>query len=201
MKQLIVITHPHILPDESRLLTATLDAGADYLHMRKPEHSCSEVEALLQVIPAVYHSRIVLHDCYELSQQYGVGGIHLNARNSDTPRAPHVRLSRSCHSFDDIGQHKPECEYLFLSPIYDSISKVGYQAAFSHEALMQASEQGIIDNKVIALGGISPDNIDEVMQYGFGGVAIMGCLWQNPCIEYITSIVKQIKEKLSCYNL
>lgn len=189
------------MPDENHWLTAVLAAGADYLHLRKPEHSCSEVEALLQSIPAEYHSRIVLHDYYQLSQRYGVGGIHLNARNSHTPHTSQVQLSRSCHTLGEIEQYKQACKYLFLSPIFDSISKTGYQAAFSHTELMQATQKGIIDNKVMALGGISPLNIEEVMQYGFGGVAIMGCLWQKCDIDEIKSIVKQIKLKLSCYNL
>ena len=201
MKKLVVITHPGFLPDESYLLKAVLDAGADYLHLRKPQATRNETEQLLQLIPAEYHSRIVLHDWHDLAEQYAVGGIHLNSRNKHLPLLSDARMSRSCHSLEEVTRHKSASSYLFLSPICDSISKAGYHAAFTHDMLLQAARQGVIDDKVIALGGIAPDNIEQVMQYGFGGVAVMGCLWQTPQIETIKQKVKQIKEILTCYNL
>lgn len=202
MSKLIVITHPQFLPDESLLIRCAIDAGADYMHLRKPQASCGELEKLLQQIPVEYHNCIVLHDWHELSQHYAVGGIHINARNNKvSTQRPDVRLSRSCHTLEEVAQHKTLYEYLFLSPIYDSISKVGYKAAFTHEQLMQASTSGIIDHRVIALGGISAANIERTMQYRFGGVAIMGCLWNDANTQHIEHTIKQIKRELLCCNL
>ena len=31
----------------------------------------------------------------------------------------------------------------------------------------------------MALGGITPDNILEIKDYGFGGAVVMGDLWNN----------------------
>ena len=67
---------------------------------------------------------------------------------------------------------------MFLSPIYDSISKEGYGAAFSRIDLKQAADEGIIDSKVLALGGVSLEHIPEVRSMGFGGAAVLGALWQ-----------------------
>ncbi len=41
------------------------------------------------------------------------------------------------------------------SPIYDSISKEGYSSAYSCDTLQKAQQAGIIDSKVMALGGIT----------------------------------------------
>ena len=40
-----------------------------------------------------------------------------------------------------------------------------------------AAKDKIIDNKVMALGGITPDNILEVKDFGFGGAVVLGDLW------------------------
>ena len=65
---------------------------------------------------------------------------------------------------------------MFLSPIFDSVSKQGYASAFTDNALKQASRDGIIDNKVVALGGVTPDKINYLRQLNFGGAAMLGCV-------------------------
>ena len=64
-----------------------------------------------------------------------------------------------------------------MSPIYDSISKAGYKSGFSKEALMQASANGVIDEKVIALGGVTFDKIAVLKALNFGGVAMIGAIY------------------------
>ena len=116
----------------------------------------------------------------------GLGGIHLNARNPEAPawfsaerqKRGSVTLSRSCHSLEEIAQWKGVCDYLFLSPIFDSISKGGYTSAFTRETLLQAYHDGLFSKPVYALGGVSAYNIRSIYDYGFAGAAVIGSLWQ-----------------------
>jgi thiamine monophosphate synthase len=87
-------------------------------------------------------------------------------------------ISRSCHSFEEIKEWKDRCNYLSLSPIYDSISKQGYLSAFSREQIEKAVAEGIIDNKVLALGGVTFDKVEEVERLGFGGAMVLGDAWR-----------------------
>ena len=66
---------------------------------------------------------------------------------------------------------------MFLSPIFDSISKQGYAAAFTKEELADASRRGVIDERVIALGGVTPKHLGELARIGFGGGAFLGHVW------------------------
>ena len=201
MKKLIVITHPELLPHEPQLLTTALDAGIDYLHIRKPLATTVQIAELLQALPQQYLSRIVLHDAHVLAQDYAIGGLHLNSRYPEAPHWWRGGVSRSCHSFEEIQQYKEGCNYLLLSPIYDSLSKVGYIANFTHEELIAASHNGIIDDSVIAMGGITKENLLPALAYGFGGVAILGCVWCNLSRKHIITTIKNIKSQLQCYNL
>ena len=38
--------------------------------------------------------------------------------------------------------------------------------------------EGIIDNKVLALGGVTFDKVEEVLNLGFGGAMILGDAWK-----------------------
>lgn len=87
-------------------------------------------------------------------------------------------LSRSCHSLEEIRDNLAVCDYLFLSPIFDSISKQGYGAAFDRKELEQAAARQLLQDKVYALGGVCAKNIGTLLQIGFHGAAVLGDLWQ-----------------------
>ncbi len=193
MALLIGITSENLLPDEAWLIMAALDAGLDWVHLRKPRATLRQLTDLLDALPCQYQERLVLHDCHELAQHYPVRGIHLNSRSSAVPEPFRGTLSRSCHSIAEIAEYKAVHDYLFLSPIFDSISKQGYHAAFTSAQLREAADGGIIDRTVMALGGISPENIAETLQYGFGGAAVLGYLWKEPEAKAVRLAVKKIR--------
>ena len=127
----IVITRPAFFDEETDLVNSLFREGMERLHLRKPGAPEEELAAWLQDIDSQYYKRIVLHDCFPLAKKFALGGVHLNSRNPEAPHGIHgMTVSRSCHSIREVIQHKSECDYLFLSPIYDSISKEGYGAAF-----------------------------------------------------------------------
>lgn len=69
-------------------------------------------------------------------------------------------------------------DYVFLSPIFDSISKSGYRSAFSYARLRDAADRGVIDEKVVALGGVTFDKIPLLSSLHFGGAAMLGAIWK-----------------------
>ena len=175
--KLILITTPTYFVEEDQIITTLFEEGLDILHLRKPQTSPVYAERLLTLIPEKYHKRIVVHDNFYLKDEYSLKGIHLNARNPIAPEGYSGHISASCHTFDEVMAKKKECDYVFLSPIFNSISKEGYNAAFTTEEIKEAYRKGIIDKRVIALGGINEDTILNAKDLGFGGVALMGGLW------------------------
>jgi len=184
--KLVIITRPDFFDGETALVNRLFRLGMERLHLRKPKSTEPEMAAWLDDIDAEFLPRIVLHDHHGLAFRYQLGGIHLNGRNPVAPAwavAGDFSVSRSCHSLDEVVQNKPLCNYVFLSPIYDSISKEGCGAAFQRDVIDEARQQGIIDHKVFALGGINGARLPEVRDMGFGGAAILGDLWQAPSPE------------------
>ncbi len=177
--KLIVMTPPNFFIEEDKILTTLFEEGLDFLHLRKPNTAPMFSERLLTLIPPQYHKRIVTHDHFYLKEEFNLMGIHINQRNPNPPENYRGHISCSCHSIDEVKRRKGPCNYVFMSPIFDSISKKNYLSTYSSEDIRAAAKAGIIDKKVIALGGINADNILLIKDYGFGGAAILGDLWER----------------------
>ena len=175
----IVITLSQFFDGEAGQIARLLRCSIDLIHIRKPQATAEETEHLIQAIPQEYHHRLVLHDHHELAGKYHLHGVHLNSRNPLPPKSWKGSVSRSCHSLEEVKEWKERCDYVSLSPIFDSISKQGYRAAFTTEELKKAKEEGIIDHKVLALGGVTFRRMDEVLRMGFGGGMILGDAWKQ----------------------
>jgi thiamine-phosphate pyrophosphorylase len=177
--KLVLITPPKFFVEEDQIITSLFEEGLDILHLRKPGSAPMYSERLLTLIPKQYHKRIVTHDHFYLKEEYNLMGIHLNSRNPDVPLNYKGHVSCSCHSLEEVKQKKGHFNYVFMSPVFDSVSKKVYLSNFTPEELKAASKHGIIDKRVIALGGITTDNIRTIKKYGFGGAAILGDIWDR----------------------
>lgn len=188
---IIVITLPYFFPGETAVVNGLFRKGLKRLHLRKPGAAIEEMAEWIEEIDIQYRERIAVHDHFDLVRDYSLGGIHLNGRNPELPawasqekRARKVLVSRSCHSLDEVISFSGQCDYVFLSPVFDSISKEGYGSAFSREDLMNFCRSEILAEKVFALGGVSLDNLDVVSSLRFKGSAVLGDLWlQEPRTE------------------
>lgn len=184
--KLIVVTRPTYFVEEDKIITALFDEGLDILHLRKPETAPIYAERLLTLIPEKYRKRIVVHGHFYLKEEYKLKGIHLNHRNPTAPENYSGLISTSCHSIAEVAEKKSAFDYVFLSPVFDSISKEGYLSQYTPEQIREAVKSGIIDRHVIALGGVDADNIQQIKDFGFGGAAVLGDLWNkfNPECDY-----------------
>lgn len=174
----IAITLPDAISGEVATLRRLLTDGFDIVHLRKPNATIDYCRQLLGGLSVAERSRIVVHDYYSLYEEFGLKGVHLNRNIASLPSDYCGSRTRSCHSFEEVVRYKAEVDYLFLSPIFDSISKAGYHSAFSHEELRRAANEGIIDCRVIALGGVVPDKISYLESLGFGGAAMSGAVYK-----------------------
>ena len=127
------------------------------------------VEGRLQDIPSAYDGAFSLILC---NPPYERGGYD----NLSYEKA--ICRKEITITLDEIAAH-PACDYLFLSPLFDSISKSGYRAAFTDGELRDAAARGLLGERVVALGGIRPELLPRVRELGFGGAALLGAVWRD----------------------
>lgn len=177
--KLILLTCPEFFVEEDKILTTLFEEGLDILHFRKPNSEPVYCERLLSLLPEQYRKKIVVHDHFYLRDEFGLLGIHLNKRHPEAPASYSGPITRTCYDLQSVTEQKPKCEYVLLRNIFDSISESENKASFTTDELLAAAREGIIDRKVIAEGGVSLENIGQVREWGFGGVAIRGDLWNH----------------------
>ena len=186
--KIIAITVPKMIDEDAYLISNLLKMGIYSVHLRKPEASIHECRTLLAKLTKEERANIIIHDYPELYNEFSLKGIHINKNITSLPDGYNGFKTRSCHSFEEIERYKTEYDYLFLSPIFDSISKVGYKSAFTKDELLKASTSGIIDHKIIALGGITLDMIPYLKQLNFGGIAMIGGIYNINIINNLTNL-------------
>ena len=117
--------------------------------------------------------------------------VRHRGRAPERPESPSARGLPGCRQPLELAADTA-CSYRFLSPIFDSISKNGYRAAFTAEELRTAAARGLLGDRTLALGGITPDRLAAVRDYGFGGAALLGSIWQQPSPEALHRIIDKI---------
>lgn len=193
MMRILVITGSRPLPGEAQALRLLLDEGVDRIHLRRPGATEAELRRLIEALPPDCYPRLTLQDGQGLAAEYGIGGVHLNGRCPEPPAGFGGLVSRSCHSLEEITAHTEE-DYLFLSPLFDSISKKDYPAAFTPETIRRAAAEGIVGERVVALGGIRPRLLPRLREWGFGGAALLGAVWEDASPEGLRRTMAAIRK-------
>ena len=175
--KLILLSTSDFFVEEDTIINALFEEGLDLLHLRKPGSEPVYSERLLTLLPEQWHNQIVVHEHFYLKEEFGLRGIHLSERHPEAPAGYKGQLSRSCHALSELSATKAGMDYVFLSPVFDSITYPDRHAAYGDQELHDAARAGLIDRKVMAAGGINSDTLPLLSDYGFGGAVILGDLW------------------------
>ena len=179
--KLIVISHPETFCDEQQITDAIFDEGLKYFHLRKPLFSEHEMEQFITRISEKNYHKIILHSHYRLIEKYNLKGAHVNLqmltlREKSKSKSEHTSLS--LHSLNEIEHCNLKFDYAFLSPVFDSISKIGYKSTLDLHVVQKFLHKNK-DTKIIALGGVDEEKIELVKELGFSGIALLGAVWQS----------------------
>ncbi|MTH14863.1 thiamine phosphate synthase [Flavobacterium sp. LC2016-01] len=188
---MIVITNPSAIENEIDILHSLFEEGLSLLHIRKPDFSELEMVQFVHPIKMEFRSKLVLHSHHDLAKDFGINRIHFSEKErkhiDDYPARfpkPCRYNSTSTHSIEDFNSLENGFDYAFLSPVFKSISKKNYLPKTDlFEALKSRTNY---KTKVIALGGITPENIQETLKNGFDDVALLGTIWnaKNPLKQF-----------------
>jgi len=176
----VLISWPTALPNEGKVLVQLFEQGLQHFHLRRPGLGYAAVKELLEQLPEKYHSRVIVHYHFEAQKEFDIKGIHFSKSNI-TEASGYLRTkihrSASFHSFEEFDNSTENFDYVFISPVFNSISKSEYKAGFSLEELgcfLKKQRK----HKVIALGGIDKGNVGLLRSVGFQGFAILGSFWK-----------------------
>jgi len=178
----VVISRPGDIPHEHDIAEAMLDAGLTRFHLRKHDWPVSDIRSWVKSLQKKYYDRLVVHAQPNVVREFKLAGLHLRS-NTHPPRTwtEDIPVSCSCHSFRNLCEFAAgAASYATLGPVFASVSKGGYEPQRTPEEYAEVvrqwkAEQG--NCPLLALGGLTVENIGRAREMDFDGFAVVGSVW------------------------
>lgn len=196
----IVITLPYFFYGEAVILRSLWTAGAEIIHIRKPDATEDELDRLICELQSLGcdMSCFTLHYNTRLAETYSLGGIHLQGEELlHIDQSINKRLSFSAHSWDEVRKYADVADYCFFSPLFNSVSKEGYKGQNLNPDTIHDELETVPYCSVVGLSGITSHNIWKVRTLGFDGAAAIGSVW-GPSAK--TALTPYLSETLTRFR-
>lgn len=184
-----------------------LDGGCRWVQLRMKDAADDEVrrvaeEALRWCRDA--GATFIIDDRVELVRQIGADGVHLGKNDMPVGEArallgDNFIIGGTANTFDDIRSHyEAGANYIGCGPFRFTTTKKGLAPVLGLEGytslIKRAREEGI-NLPIVAIGGITAEDIPAIMSTGVNGVALSGTVLraENP-VEEMKKLIK-ITEK------
>ena len=185
------------IPNEIHVLNLLFCNGLEVFHLRKDleckhlggieKYTEDKIRNYIESIPTCFRNRIIMHSHFHLVQEYRLLGAHFTKKYTYEQYAtdeginqqdkPFHKIGFSLHATSEIKSYEKVYDYLFLSPIFDSISNKGYHSKFDLTRLKKFLQEKNITSEIIALGGMNSTKVSKVKELGFHGLSLLGYIW------------------------
>lgn len=175
-----------------RMKEATADELREAVKILKP--ACAEKEAIL-----------VIDDHVELVAELDVDGVHLG--KNDMPPAEARRLlgekyiiGATANTIEDIrALAVQDVDYIGLGPYRFTETKRNLSPVLGIEGyrrIMEACRAEGIEHPVVAIGGITIDDLQPLMDAGISGIALSGTILNAPSPRETTETILAMLNKI-----
>ena len=187
----------HFTPRYSYLDSArlALEGGCRWIQLRMKNVDDAEVWAAgRQLLPLcrAAGARLIVDDRVELALRLGADGVHLGRNDMPVRRAramsrPGFIIGGTANTFADVSRLAAEgADYIGCGPFRHTTTKQKLSPVLGLEGyrrlLRQMREAGI-SLPLVAIGGISRDNILELRNCGLDGVAVVSALFAQADVK------------------
>lgn len=199
------ITHPSprfSITEEVRLV---LEGGCKWIQLRMKDASYDEMRATaLEIIPLCKENDaiMVIDDNVRLTDELRVHGVHLG-KNDMPPRqareelGPHAIIGVTANTAEDIlAMRGIDVDYVGLGPFRFTTTKSALSPVIGidgYRDIMSAIRNAGSELPVVAIGGITLDDIIPLMETGINGVAMSGAIINAPDPkEYTAKVIEAL---------
>jgi thiamine-phosphate pyrophosphorylase len=167
--------------DIEAAVKAAVDGGVTMVQLREPAMAAGELAQLAQRLKAITRGKalLLINDRVDVAMAVEADGVELPEAGLSTrwvrgTIGKYPVLGRSVHAADTAGEATREgADFVIAGTIYKSPSKPDAKPA-GPALLSEITKDASIP--VVAIGGVTAKNVDEVIKAGAAGVAVISAI-------------------------
>lgn len=185
-----------------------LEGGCRWIQLRMKDAPAEEIIACAEeILPLCRHhgAKFLLDDHVELVRQLGADGVHLGKNDMPVDEArkilgPDIIIGGTANTIEDIIRlHKQGADYIGCGPFRFTTTKKNLSPILGLDGyksiVLKMKELGI-DLPIVAIGGITVEDIPAVMETGVSGIALSGAILGAPDpVEMTARILETIDNR------
>lgn len=188
------------LKEPLEVLEAALKGGISYFQLREKGEGALTGSALLefalscQELCSRYRVPFIINDLVELACQIGADGVHVG---QDDAEAGDVRLRIGKEKLLGVSVHSVKearlaaeagADYIGMGPIFGTASKADAKKPAGVEEI-HAVATAFPFLPIVGIGGITPENAEQVWKSGVAGIAVISTITEAQDIaERVTAL-------------
>lgn len=185
-----------------------LEGGCRWIQLRMKDAPAEEIIACAEeILPLCrrHGAKFLLDDHVELVRQLGVDGVHLGKNDMPVDEARKILgsdiiIGGTANTIEDIIRlHKQGADYIGCGPFRFTTTKKNLSPILGLDGyksiVLKMKELGI-DLPIVAIGGITVEDIPAVMGTGVSGIALSGAILGAPDpVEMTARIIETIDNR------
>ncbi|HJD01515.1 MAG TPA: thiamine phosphate synthase [Candidatus Mediterraneibacter excrementavium] len=177
-----------------------LKGGVTFVQLREKaldEQAFLEEAKEIQKLCEQYHVPFVINDNVEIAAQIGADGVHVGQSDMEAgdvreKLGPDRIIGVSAQTVEQaVRAQERGADYLGVGAVFPTGSKAD-AVEVSHETVRAITEA--VDIPVIAIGGITKDNVSELSGTGICGIAVISAIFAQTDIEGAARVLKERTE-------
>lgn len=179
-----------------------VDGGVHVVQLREKDLPSRELYELAITLHAVLRGRALLlvNDRVDVALAAGADGVHLPERSLPGKAVREIAgdaciIGRSVHSVEAAVQAERDgADFVEVGAVYETASKPGMAPAGVE--LVRAVADAV-RLPVIAVGGVSADNVGDVVRAGADGVAVISAIMDAGDTQWATERLRRALDEAS----
>ena len=177
-----------------------LKGGVTFVQLREKaldEQAFLEEAKEIQKLCEQSHVPFVINDNVEIAAQIGADGVHVGQSDMEAgdvreKLGPDRIIGVSAQTVEQaVRAQERGADYLGVGAVFPTGSKAD-AVEVSHETVRAITEA--VDIPVIAIGGITKDNVSELSGTGICGIAVISAIFAQTDIEGAAQVLKERTE-------
>jgi thiamine-phosphate pyrophosphorylase len=182
-----------------------LDNGCDWIQMRfkyqKPKKAFALAEAV-KFLCEEYLANFIINDNVDLAKNFDADGVHLGLSDMGVAEAREILgntkiIGATANTLEDIiRQVNNGCDYIGLGPFQYTKTKNNLSPILGlegYESIINELKEQQIKIPIYAIGGITLENVDDLMTTGIYGIAVSGIITKS---DQKNKLITELNEKL-----